>query len=198
MKMLFFLVPLIGAATGWLMISLAIQLLFRPVRPFRLPVVGVEIQGVLPKKRQELAAGIGELIKTQLELAVTGQTQTAEGFRVKMTDTIISSVREHLDNRIPFLIPTRVKNAIVGSIEDIIRREIPRFFEAFANNLGSTDGVGGHLERVAEQRINNFDLEELFKRVDQSGEVVCLKSAAAFLGFASGMLQLLLVWVAAA
>lgn len=198
MKMLIYLVPVIGAASGWLIVSLAVQLLFRPVNPVRLPVLGVLVQGVLPKKRQELAAVIGEIIQTQLQLAVTGHNQAAEGLRGRLTTAVVSSVGDHLEGRIPLLIPARIRNAIVGSIEEIIRREIPRFFDTFAENVVSPDGAGGHLERAAQEKINTFDLDELFYRVNRSKELLILKSSAAFVGFASGVLQLFVVWAAVA
>ncbi|NLK52516.1 MAG: DUF445 domain-containing protein, partial [Syntrophomonadaceae bacterium] len=42
---------------------LAIRLLFHPRRPYRLPWTQYEIQGLLPKRRMELARDIGQVVE---------------------------------------------------------------------------------------------------------------------------------------
>ena len=54
-------IPVIGAFIGWITNVLAIRLIFWPYEPVKIPLTGWEIYGVIPKRRRELAATIGEL-----------------------------------------------------------------------------------------------------------------------------------------
>ena len=71
MKSLYLLVPmapLVGAAIGWVTNFLAVKMLFRPRRPVR--ILGLTVQGLVPKRRRELAASIADTNQTHL---VTGE-----------------------------------------------------------------------------------------------------------------------------
>lgn len=60
----FIFFPLLGGAIGWVTNYLAIKFLFRPSKPMRVgPWV---IQGVIPRRRQDLARAVGEVVATEL------------------------------------------------------------------------------------------------------------------------------------
>ncbi|HCX79706.1 MAG TPA: DUF445 domain-containing protein, partial [Firmicutes bacterium] len=60
----FILFPLLGGAIGWVTNYLAIKFLFRPRKPWRIgPLV---IQGVIPRRRKDLAAAVGQVVATEL------------------------------------------------------------------------------------------------------------------------------------
>lgn len=60
----FIFFPVLGAAIGWVTNYLAIKFLFRPHRPWRIgPLV---IQGVIPRRRKDLAAAVGQVVATEL------------------------------------------------------------------------------------------------------------------------------------
>lgn len=53
-----------GGAIGWVTNYLAIKFLFRPRKPWRIgPLV---IQGVIPRRRQDLAVAVGQVVATDL------------------------------------------------------------------------------------------------------------------------------------
>lgn len=56
--------PILGGAIGWITNYLAIKFLFRPRKPWRIgPLV---IQGVIPRRRKDLAVAVGEVVATDL------------------------------------------------------------------------------------------------------------------------------------
>ena len=60
----FIMFPLLGGAIGWITNYLAIKFLFRPRKPWRIgPLV---IQGVIPRRRKDLAVAVGEVVATDL------------------------------------------------------------------------------------------------------------------------------------
>ena len=57
---------IIGAVIGWITNILAIKLLFRPLRPYKIPLLNYEIQGLLPKRKAEIASNIGKTVDEEL------------------------------------------------------------------------------------------------------------------------------------
>ncbi|MBI5233850.1 MAG: DUF445 family protein [Deltaproteobacteria bacterium] len=64
MEIKYIIIPLIGAFIGWLTNYIAIKLLFRPHLPVN--VMGFNIQGVIPKRRKDIARGIAHTIEEEL------------------------------------------------------------------------------------------------------------------------------------
>lgn len=59
--------PLVGAFIGYLTNRIAIRMLFRPLRKWKIGPVGVPMTpGVIPSKRHELALNIGEMVGDHL------------------------------------------------------------------------------------------------------------------------------------
>ncbi|MFQ5465079.1 MAG: DUF445 domain-containing protein [Thermodesulfobacteriota bacterium] len=64
MDLRLFLPPVVGCVIGWLTNYVAIKLLFRPHTPRS--VMGVKFQGLIPKRRKEIALSIAHAIEREL------------------------------------------------------------------------------------------------------------------------------------
>jgi uncharacterized membrane protein YheB (UPF0754 family) len=62
MEILLFM--LIGGLIGWITNKLAIKMLFRPINPHR--VLGMNIQGVFPRRKDEIAKSLADIIENEL------------------------------------------------------------------------------------------------------------------------------------
>ncbi len=71
--MLIILTGLIGSVIGWITNVIAIKLLFRPYQPIKVPLINLQLQGAIPKRKSEIAAAIGRLVSSEL---LTGQDLT--------------------------------------------------------------------------------------------------------------------------
>ncbi|WP_213996703.1 DUF445 domain-containing protein, partial [Tepidanaerobacter syntrophicus] len=60
------LMPLIGALIGWGTNLFAVKLIFRPLNPIKVPVFGIEIQGLIPKRRLDISKSIGEALEKEI------------------------------------------------------------------------------------------------------------------------------------
>lgn len=192
MKLLLLLIPPIGAAAGWAIISILIKIIFWPPEPTKILFTNRLFQGLLPHKRIELAKGIGEIIETNLLSAVTAEAGVAPEIIDNLTDTAVKAARERLDKKIPALVPKGIKHRIAGVVEDIIRREIPAFVDTLADNMRCDRDGGADLCRWAEEKIQDYDLSQLETTITGAKETFYLKAGAAAIGFASGLLQLLI------
>ena len=56
----------VGGIIGWITNLLAIKMIFRPLKPIKIPLINYELVGLIPKRRREIAASIGEVIETEL------------------------------------------------------------------------------------------------------------------------------------
>lgn len=91
--------PLLGAFIGYVTNDIAIRMLFRPLRPWR--VLGVRLPltpGVIPAKRGELAQKIGEMVGTHLLTADdVGRALEKESFRRELHAVVEEKLTSFLD-----------------------------------------------------------------------------------------------------
>jgi hypothetical protein len=71
--------PVVGAAIGFITNDIAIRMLFRPLREYR--VLGIRVPftpGIIPRRRRELAEAIGRMVSQELITAETVRTYLQE------------------------------------------------------------------------------------------------------------------------
>jgi len=141
----FLVYPLLGAFVGYFTNYLAIKLLFRPKRRL------LGVQGLLPKRKAEIAKRAGEV--------VNGYLVNREAIRLKIdTRRLDQGIERFLRGQknvlwdIPFL-KTIVKKIILSSLLD----KDGYFNKAILESFIDEQMVSG----IVEQKINEFDLVEL-------------------------------------
>jgi len=92
-KLLF--LSVVGAVIGWLTNVFAIKLIFRPLNPIRIPVINMKIQGLIPKRKQEIAKSIGHTVETEL---------------VSVEEIIDKLIKDENKDQILLEIKTKIKN----------------------------------------------------------------------------------------
>ncbi len=48
------ILTIVGGLIGWITNILAIKLLFRPIKPVKIPILNIEILGLIPKRKNEI------------------------------------------------------------------------------------------------------------------------------------------------
>lgn len=118
------LLSIIGAAIGWLTNVFAIKLIFRPLNPIKIPLVNISIQGLIPKRKSELARSIGQTVETELvSIEEIMDKIIEEENKNQMIQEIKQKVKEIAEQKIPSLIPATIRNMIIGYIDEIIENE---------------------------------------------------------------------------
>jgi len=86
--------PLLGAFIGYVTNYIAIRMLFRPLRAWRILGIRVPLTpGIIPSKRGELAKRMGEMVGSHLLTTDdVGKTLEKEGFRQELRRTLDSKV----------------------------------------------------------------------------------------------------------
>lgn len=182
--------PLVGAVIGWLTNWVAVKLIFRPYRPVNL--LGYKIQGVVPKRRSELARSIGQVVEREL-VSVDDLVEAVKSREIvdQISAAVAVSIRGRIMDRLPALVPLSIKRIISDVITDQVREEISTvIYDAF-DRFSGVMRENVKFQSIVEARINNFSLERLEKMIVSvsARELKHIEILGGVLGFLIGLMQ---------
>ena len=192
-----FIIPFISALIGWFTNYLAVRMIFRP---YNSVAVGIfKIQGLIPKRKEELAISIGKTVSSHLVshedmVASIKNTKIDNSFE-KVIDTKLEQfINQKLFAFNPMIvafinseIKNRIKIAVVAEIVELL----PELAEKFAIGLENTMNV----QALVTERIKEFDLPKLEKIILDiaSKELKAIELYGAILGFIIGLIQVVII-----
>lgn len=192
-----FILATVGGLIGWFTNFLAIKLLFRPHQGFLIPIVNLKVQGLIPKRRGEVAQSIAEIIEKELfstheliEGMLTHENQ--EKILLLLKDRVIIAIKQKLP---PML--SMFSSAIHNMVDSIIEKEGREILaDTLENGMGMlTKGV--KVSELVESKINSFDIERLERIVLDIAkkELRHIEVLGGVLGFVIGLIQGILVLI---
>jgi len=187
-------IPIIGALIGWVTNVLAIKLIFRPYKPIIIPIINYRIQGLIPKRRDELALNVGQVIGNELlSLDDVFDKIKENDVKEKIVSSVIETIFCRVNERIPFLVPATVKKVLLNLLEDILSKETPVIIDRFLLDLSEKMKDQVDFSKMIQEKINAYDLHELERVIllIASRELKHIEILGAFLGFFIGLLQAL-------
>lgn len=185
-------VPLLTALIGWGTNWLAIRMLFRPHQPRK--VLGITFQGLLPRRRVEVADKVAEVVERELlnqhviraELDKIDVHQYVDGFIKRV-------VREKLGvklRKIP-IIGSMVNDNTLGMLERAAMDSVHEEIEPMRGRLA--EDLENHLQvkELVRARIETFEMEHLERVVLEVAkrELRAIEWLGAILGFLVGLVQ---------
>ncbi len=184
------LMPLVGALIGWLTNWIAVKLIFRPYLPVN--ILGYKLQGVVPKRRQELAISIGEVIEKELLSAddLLGFMKSGEVL-CGIEETLSQALRVRVLDRLPAFIPLSIKNAISDTIAEQMHRHLPSLIMEMTEKYGERFKEQFKIGEMVEAKVNSFPLERLEQIIlsISSRELKHIEVLGGVLGFIIGLVQ---------
>ncbi len=195
----YFLIPLASAAIGWFTNYLAIKMLFHPREPRR--ILGFTVQGIFPKRQQQFAQQLGELVAEKLlsfdDIKNTlTSSDNMEELRPMIADKIDDMLRNKLKESIPMasmLLGDKTIAKLKNTFTDEIIKQLPDLIDKYVDNVGEKLDV----QKLVTEKVSNFDvleLEELLKSV-LGREFRFIEMLGAVIGFLVGLVQLLLMYL---
>ncbi len=152
----------IGGVIGWITNVLAIKMLFRPVYPIKIPLTGIYLQGLLPKRRAEIAASVGETVEKELiNIDEILEKLSNDENRAIALNTVKMAISDKIGRKMPLLIPVIIKNSIVQYIEEQIDKEAPNLMEGLIKELYEKASKEIEIGKMIEDKINQIDLIKL-------------------------------------
>lgn len=187
---------IIGALIGWLTNLIAIKLMFRPYYPVKIPILNYSIQGLIPKRREEMAKSIGDVIENELlslneiiDKAIEGKNMS------QIKDTIKHKINEIIRDKLPAIIPSMFKNMIVSYVDEFIERDGEDIIRDLAGKAIDKASEDLSISELVEENINSFaieTIEEIIVSIAKK-ELKHIEILGGILGFFIGIVQGLIV-----
>lgn len=186
------LLPVVGCLIGWLTNYVAIKLLFRPHKPIDL--LGMRVQGLIPKRRKEIAHGMARTIEREL---LSSKDISAVLENVDWKGEVEKAVEEVVEHRIPM---GRFKDVpLVGLVSEnlnyhikyLITKEILKHVEKKKEGIAEKFKEGIDVKEMLATRIDGLDLVQ-FERLltDFIGrELKHIEFLGGVMGFLIGLFQ---------
>lgn len=155
----------IGSLIGWITNFLAIKLLFKPYEEIN--ILGFKIQGVIPKRRDEIAHNIAHTINSEL-ISIKDITSTINSMELeseidKIVDNIVENkLKKELISKMPMLamfLNDDLINKIKDYIKDAIEENKGEIVEVIVNKLEKDV----NFKELIEEKIKEFSLEDIEK-----------------------------------
>lgn len=190
------ILSLIGALIGWITNVLAVKLIFRPINVIRIPIIGFEIQGIIPKRRKEIAKSIGETVEKELisieeilERMIQNQDKKdiINAIKIKISEVILL--------KIPSFLPKSIRDLILSYIEEVIDQEAEPAFNQIIEKLMDKTVSTIKIDEIVEEKINEFDLIKLENIIINitKRELKQIEYLGGIIGFLIGIVQAILI-----
>lgn len=194
-------VPLLGGLIGWVTNTIAVRMIFRPIKPVN--VLGIKVQGLIGRRQAEFSKSVGAVVGDHL----VQHEDIIRGFRKVDLGAMLSEVLEKamaskIDElrNLPliggFLTPDRI-----GDLRHSIVRRILDQEDLIFERLEEAVQKGIDVKALVEEKVAGFPVEKLESIVLQVArrELRAIEFLGGVLGVVIGVLQVLLIgWLAAA
>ncbi len=187
------LMIVIGALIGWITNYFAIKMLFRPLKEIN--ILGFKIQGLIPKRKMEMAESIADTIQEELIsmkdiTANIGDIEIGEEIDLIVDRIVEDKLEKEVLAKIPMaslFITDSMILKIKGHIKDAIDENKDEFFTVLIEKM--EDSVD--MKNIIIEKIENFELDELEKMVYRiaNNELKHIEVIGAILGAVIGGIQ---------
>ena len=190
------IMTVVGGIIGWVTNVLAIKMLFRPIYPIKIPLTNFKIQGLIPRRRNEIAKSIGEAVENELIRVndIIEQLVTVEN-KTEVLDSIRIRVLKTLDLKIPSLIPSSIKQKLLQYVGEQIDLEAGGILDKTIDDLTNKAIEKVKVGQMVADKIDEFELGKIEEMILQlsSRELKHIEILGGVLGVIIGFFQGLLV-----
>lgn len=185
------ILAVIGGLIGYITNVIAIKLIFRPINPIKIPILNLEIIGMIPKRKLEIASNVAQVIEEQffsfddiIENVITEQDKQI------IIDYIKVRIKLVLNEKLG-LIPSSIRNLVQNYISEVIEDEIKSGVDELSEELIIKANNRINIKEIVENKINELDLYELETIILQiiKKELKQIEVLGLVLGFFIGIIQ---------
>lgn len=186
----------VGAIIGWLTNVLAIKMLFRPIRPIVIPVLNITIQGLIPKRRQDISRSIGEVVEKELiSINEIFDRMVTEENKLEVIAIIKEKLLKVIDYKIPAIIPYSIKSRIIEYFEEQINKDAMSILDSSIDGIINTTVHKINIGDMVERKIDELELENMEKLILSltSRELKYIELLGGVLGGVIGLIQAVVI-----
>ncbi|MBO2519890.1 MULTISPECIES: DUF445 domain-containing protein [Limnochorda] len=156
------LLPLAGAFIGWMTNLLAVRMIFRPREPRRIPLLGLTIQGLLPKRQADLARSIAQVVERDLLpmdelLALVG----VDRYQEAILDQVLAQVDQRVAASWPRYLPQALREAVAGYLRAAVARETAMMLDQLGARLSEDLRERVKLAPLVERQVAQLPTDQL-------------------------------------
>jgi uncharacterized membrane protein YheB (UPF0754 family) len=195
------LTPFVGAFIGWLTNYVAIKMLFRPREPRY--ILGISLQGVMPRRQRDLALKIGEVVEEELlkseDILKAINTEEVRGHLTSVIEMRIDRFLREKLFRGEFLYERILSREAVQRVKRTLITELVNLFPLEVETAITQLVEKVNIRKIVADRVTQFDfdrLENLVYRLART-ELLWVEYLGGVLGFIIGLLQVLFTWLVA-
>ena len=185
------ILAVIGGLIGYMTYVIAIKLIFRPINPIKIPILNIEIIGMIPKRKTEIATNIAKVVEEQF-ISVDEITDNiiTEQDKQHIIDYIKVRVKLILSEKMT-LIPSTIRNLVQNYVSEIIEDEIREGIDELSEEMIIKTKNRINIKEIIENKINELDLYELETIILQivKNELRHIEVLGLILGFFIGIVQ---------
>ena len=185
------ILAIIGGLIGYITNVIAIKLIFRPINPIKIPILNIEIIGMIPKRQTEIATNIAKVVEEQF-ISVDEITDNiiTEQDKQHIIDYIKVRVKLILSEKMT-LIPSTIRNLVQNYVSEIIEDEIREGIDELSEEMIIKTKNRINIKEIIEDKINELDLYELETIILQivKNELRHIEVLGLILGFFIGIVQ---------
>ena len=182
---------IIGGCIGYITNKLAIKLIFRPINPIKIPILNIEILGLIPKRKKEIAKNIGDIIQREfISVDEILENIIDENDKARIVTYIKGKVRIIIEER-AILIPSPIRQMLQGYIENIVEEEFSKYINELSKDIVHKAQDRINIQEIVENKINELDLYELENIILSIAEkeLEHIEVLGLILGFLIGIVQ---------
>ena len=156
-----FMMAIIGAVIGYITNVIAIKLIFRPIVPIKIPILNIEILGLIPKRRKEIARTVGEIVQNEfISIDEILKEAIKEEDKKDIVEYIKIRVKLVIDEKMTML-PSGIKSIVFGYIETMIEEELLSMIDDLSEEVTKKVQERINILEIVEEKINALDLYEI-------------------------------------
>lgn len=181
----------IGGLIGYITNVIAIKLIFRPINPIKIPILNIEIIGMIPKRKTEIATNIAKVVEEQfISIDEITDNIITEQDKQHIIDYIKVRVKLILSEKMT-LIPSTIRNLVQNYVSEIIEDEIREGIDELSEEMIIKTKNRINIKEIIEDKINELDLYELETIILQivKNELRHIEVLGLILGFFIGIVQ---------
>jgi len=189
------MIPAVGGLIGYMTNRLAVKMIFRPIKPVN--ILGLKIQGLMPRRQQDMAKSIGEVVGDHL----VSHKDLADGLKnFDMAALLTEMLEVGLEPKINELrnLPLIGGFLTDDRIDDLRKSMVNSLLERKDDILNKIEGAleeGLDVRAIVTEKVAAFPVEKLESLVLQvaSKELRAIEILGGVLGVVIGLGQVLLL-----
>ncbi|MFN4896858.1 MAG: DUF445 domain-containing protein [Pseudomonadota bacterium] len=189
-------IPIVSALIGYVTNYIAVAMLFRPHRP--VSVLGVKLQGLVPRRQREIAQSLGAMIERDLfshediQQALKS-VETAEEASLFLNEQIDLFVQK-LAGQNP-MVGMFMQGPLLDQVKGLLREQMSERFPSLLERIVQRAEDKLDVSEIVRAKVEAFDLTKLEAIIHEvsARELKTIEVLGGVLGFIVGLAQVALM-----